>query len=132
MRSAEEEGWVDISFMLHCAVYALLQNGRVVYVGQSKLPIKRIYSHANVRGKMEPWRDEYTRRKVGFKFDGIWLMPCMLRDLDRLEAEQIEKWQPKHNTRGRKPNTPLDLSSLIAAVSVKVGPPVEAPIRRRV
>lgn len=132
MGTAEDEGYVDVSFMLHCAVYALLQNGKVVYVGQSKNPLTRVYSHASYRGKLEPWKAGYTTRKVGFKFDTIWVMPCMLRDLDRLEAEQITKWQPKHNTRGRKPNTPLDLNLLMASVSARIGPPVEAPIRRRV
>lgn len=131
MGTAEEEGFIDISFILHCAVYALLQNGKVVYVGQTKQPLTRLYAHANARGKLEPWKAGYRTRKVGFKFDSMWVMPCLLRDLDRLEMEQIEKYQPKHNVRGKKPNPPLDLSLLMASIRVN-GPPAEAPIRRRV
>jgi hypothetical protein len=131
MGTAEEEGFIDISFALHCAVYALLQGRVVVYIGQTKMPLTRLYSHANARGRMEPWRPGYTKRKVGFKFDGIWLMPCLLHDLDELEAKMIRKYNPKHNTQGRLPNAPLDISALLKSVAI-AGPSVEAPIRRRV
>lgn len=105
----EGEGFVDISFVLHCAVYALLQRGTVVYIGQSKKPLTRIYSHVNARGKLEPWKAGSNNRKVGFKFDGIQIRPCMLRELDEIEAKMIAKYLPKYNTKGM-PKVPADIS----------------------
>lgn len=113
MVSLEEEGFVDISFTLHCAVYALVRRGEVVYVGQSKKPLTRLYSHAQGRGKLESWRAGYVKRKVGFAFDSIWLRPCMLAELDTLEESMIKKYQPKHNTKHLPTKPPLDIAEIM-------------------
>lgn len=128
----EADGFLDVSTMLHCCVYALLQRDVVVYIGKTKQPLTRLYSHAHARGKLEPWKAGYTTRKKGFKFDGIWIRPCMLAQLDQLEVDMIRKYQPKYNVRMREAPPPLDLSELLKEIVPMRGPPVEAPIRRRV
>lgn len=108
------EGFVDVSFMLHCAVYALLKRGEVVYVGQSKKPLTRLYSHAHARGRKSPWKPGYREQTVGFQFDKIWIRPCMLAELDRIEAEMIKKYQPRHNVKGKpRPIPEIPLMELI-------------------
>ncbi len=109
----EVDGFVEISFMLHCAVYALLRRGEVVYIGQSKKPLTRVYSHANARGKLEPWKAGYRQRKVGFAFDRIWIRPCMLKELDEVEAAMIRKYQPKYNTKHVPPKPSISLDMLV-------------------
>lgn len=101
------DGFLDYSDVLHCGVYALVQGEEVVYVGKSKAPLMRIYSHANAQGKLGPWRAGYKHRKTGFRFDGIWFRPCMLRELDALEVEMIQKYRPRHNVKD-KPTVSLE------------------------
>lgn len=105
----EDDGFVEVSFLLHCAVYALLRRGEVVYVGQSKKPLTRIYTHAHARGRPDPWQGAKTQRKIGFKFDGIWVRPCMLRELEELEVQMIKKYQPRYNIKGM-PKMPPEVS----------------------
>jgi len=47
----EEYGFLNISKLMHCGVYALVKKGQVVYVGKSKQPMMRIYTHVRNRGK---------------------------------------------------------------------------------
>lgn len=126
------EGFVDVSFLLHCAVYALLRKGEVVYVGQSKRPMTRIYSHVHKRGKLSPWKPGIRERKVGFAFDGIWVRPCMLSELDGLEQEMIRKYQPKHNKNYNGIlKIPVELRTLIENMPIyPILPPCGEPRRR--
>ncbi len=125
----EEDGFVNISFTLHCAVYALRKRRVVVYVGKSKKPLTRLYSHVNARGKFP---------QVGVKkisFDEIWIRPCMLSELDALEVEMIRKYQPRYNVKHRAPTPiPDDIRALLATIHIEPTPgPLEPRlyIRRR-
>ncbi len=130
-----DEGFVDVSFMLHCAVYALRKRRTVVYVGQTKKPLTRLYSHMNARGKKEPWKAGYKTQKTGFSFDEIWIRPCMLSELDALEVEMIRKYQPRYNVKHRAPTPiPEDIRALLATIHIEPTPgPLEPRlyIRRR-
>jgi len=104
--------FMDISKLLHCGVYCLLRKGEVVYVGKSKKPLVRLYTHVYNRGK-EAGRALYpgivagpTHGGKGINFDGIWFVPCMLGQLDVIELAMIRKYEPRYNVRG-KPPTPI-------------------------
>lgn len=107
------EGWLDFSALLRPAVYALLVRGRVVYVGQSKCPLVRIYTHRSMAGRRAPaWL-----RSRGIVFDGVKLLPTRVEDLDRVEQELIAYYKPKFNVHD-KPK--VDVWALIAAPKFKM------------
>jgi hypothetical protein len=109
----EEDGFEDFGALLRCGVYALLLRGRVVYVGQSKLPLVRVYQHAVARGKKrKEWRGKPVY-STGFQFDGIWFRSCMLREVDEIEQAMIKKYQPKHNTQYKLAKPPIPIEELM-------------------
>lgn len=133
----ELDGAVEVTVVLRPGVYALVKAGTVIYVGKSKSVYQRIYTHRSTasraaRGKPIP---SWLPLK-GFVFDQVFVWPCALEDLDALEAEKINLYQPKFNEsikdgllRGKLPLTvrvggvPLTLNG---------GPkPVEGPVMRR-
>ena len=90
------DGFVEVSPMLQCAVYALAKDGVVIYVGQSKKPLARIAAHrAQLGRKSTP--DWMPIR--GVAFDQIFLRPCRPEDLNALEAEMINLYKPRLNVR---------------------------------
>jgi excinuclease UvrABC nuclease subunit len=100
-------GCVDVSEVLECGVYVLLHRGEVVYIGQAKEMLKRVYTHAHFRGRLKPANfrsSKYPQR--GFQFDEVQVRPCAVGELDDLEREMIQQHQPKHNTR-LKPGAPM-------------------------
>lgn len=113
---------IDVSKLLHCGVYCLLQRGKVVYVGKSKNPIRRLRDHMQNRNcEMPDGRHRGgggsagpTYNGRGIKFDGIWFVPCMLGQLDTIEAVLIKKHLPKYNIKGmpRQP-IPLEIRELL-------------------
>ena len=139
----EQHGFMNISKLLHCGVYALLRKGEVVYVGKSKRPFVRLYAHINARGKKLPWKVGYNKEYVGIHFDAIWFLPCMLGQLDTLEVHFIKMFMPKHNVKdvpkhrqesGLKPTKvpveiipiPDDIKELLRQMVVITGlPPLE-------
>lgn len=60
-------------------VYFLINDGEIVYVGQSKLGLSRVYQH---------------RDKV---FDGVYYIPVKADMLDTVENYYILKFKPKYN-----------------------------------
>ena len=90
------DGFVEVSPMLQCAVYALAKDGVVIYVGQSKKPLARIAAHrAQLGRKSTP--DWMPIR--GVAFDQIFLRPCRSEELNALEAEMINLYKPRLNVR---------------------------------
>lgn len=129
----KDDGFVCYGALLHCAVYALVRRGVVVYIGKSKFLTTRIHEHIRKRGKTPAKKLLYgTSEYKGMMFDDIWVRPCMLGELDHLEVQMIRKYQPKYNVQHREVPPALDLSELLKAIIPMRGPPVEAPIRRRV
>jgi GIY-YIG catalytic domain len=117
-----EDGFISVEFMLHCGVYMLARRGVVVYVGQSKLLCRRVLEHWRKRGAKPAKRSYYgTSVYNGAVFDDVWIRPCMLGELDSIEAAMIKKYQPKYNVRGKDtvPRTemPEEIRAMIAQLS---------------
>lgn len=99
-----EHGFMDVTKLMHCGVYALLRKGEVVYVGKSKEPLKRIFRHVSNRGKplgqkMFGGYSSPVFDGKGINFDAIWFLPCMLGQLYALEVHFIKTYAPKYNTK---------------------------------
>lgn len=79
--------------MLSCAVYALASKGKVVYIGQSALPLIRVFQHRLKTGE----RIKSSGRIERFPFDQIYIRPCLPKYINALEREMIQKHQPRFN-----------------------------------
>lgn len=91
----DSDGFFDVSEILRCGVYALLYRGVVVYVGQSRRMLTRVYTHRNLWGKKRV--PEVIAKARGINFDEVWVRPCRPDLLDELEKELIQKYRPRHN-----------------------------------
>lgn len=108
--------WLDLTALLRPAVYVLLVKGAIVYVGQSKCPLVRIYTHRAMAGRKAPkWL-----RSRGIVFDGVKLLPTRIEDLDRVERELIAHYRPKFNIH-HKPEASVDILALIARPKIELG-----------
>lgn len=115
------EGFIEVTPILKPSVYALLRDGVVVYIGQSKKPLARIEAHRSNWGrKATPsWMPASLR---GVLFDQVYVLPTRVEDLDRLEKAMIELYKPRYNIRLKSP-TPVEITHLFR-------PPPD-PIHRR-
>src|SRR5882762_505609 len=116
---------LDLSKLLHCGIYCLLRRGEVVYVGKSKKPLVRLYTHLYNRGKdmgrsLYPGTGDGPRQNgKGINFDGIWFIPCMLGQLDVVELAMIRKYEPRYNIRGLPPRPiPEEIKALLQQMVV--------------
>lgn len=105
------DGFIDVSATLLPGVYALVREGVVVYVGQSKRPLARISAHKSNWGRkaMPAWMPASLR---GVLFDEVHILPCRLEDLDRVEAFIIELYKPRYNIRVKSPS-PVAITPLL-------------------
>lgn len=103
-------GFIDVSATLLPGVYALVRNGVVVYVGQSKRPLLRISAHKSNWGRkaLPAWMPTSLR---GVLFDEVHILPCRVEDLDRVEAAMIELYKPRYNIR-IKSTQPVEITPL--------------------
>lgn len=95
------EGFVDLSALLSAGVYALGFGDEVVYIGQSSSMLRRIYQHRNLydrkrKGEKLSLSGPFSAIKA-IRFNRVWVQPCCLSDLDRVERDLIRKLTPKHN-----------------------------------
>jgi len=91
-------GFQDISQILNSGIYALVSRGEVVYVGQSRGMLVRLYQHRN--NARRHFRREPGWSKVkGIAFDAVWVMPVPIGRLDEVEREMIARFRPRHNDR---------------------------------
>lgn len=122
-----EEGFYDVSEIQECGVYMLLLKGLVVYVGQSRSMLARIYSHNAARAKRKP----STWQKVKpIPFDEIHVRPCPVDELDNLEQELIAKYNPRYNTHHRTTmRVPIALAEIAQQIMThrKIASPIAAP-----
>lgn len=104
------EGFINVSAILRCGVYALVRDGVVVYVGQSKKPLARISAHRSNWGRkaMPAWMPASLR---GVLFDECHVLPCKVEQLDALERALIELYKPKYNI-AHKTNAPVSITHL--------------------
>src|SRR6266567_3741345 len=102
------EEFVDISAVMRSGIYILLWKGEPVYIGQSVRLCSRVTSHVNLKGKV---RKSITSKALpAIRFDAVWVMPCVLSDLDRIEKRMIERYQPRYNINHKlKPTMSLDM-----------------------
>ena len=109
----EDAGFVDVSVIIHSAVYALLYRGRVQYIGISKNPIKRIPHHYPRKdGKRHtPWGT-----LLGFLFDQVMILPCPYMQLEATEIAMIKRYKPKYNITHNKPSPEqaIDISDVLS------------------
>ena len=106
------EGFIEVSPILGAGVYALLREGAVVYIGQSKKMLQRVSAHKSNWGrKAQPaWMPVSLR---GVLFDQVFVLPCRVEALDELEAAMIDLYKPRYNIRLKAPTpttTPLSLT----------------------
>lgn len=108
-----EDGMYDVSEILECGVYILLRRSVVVYVGQSRSMVRRIYTHMSHVGQKH-----WLKSQRGFVFDEIWVKPCSIEELDTLERAMITKYQPlyntHHKTKPRREQMPLE--NIVASI----------------
>lgn len=96
------EGFTDISSLLRPAIYILLRDGEVMYVGKSKHPLFRIQSHKNqhlyLKNKKKSIKTVYGKRYVKeIPFNEIKLLPCDEDKLDETEIALIKQLNPRYN-----------------------------------
>ena len=96
------QGAVDVTAMLGMGVYVLSAKGTVVYVGQSKCMLARVYAHRNLARRTQPaWLPI-----KGIVFDKIEVIPCHPDRINALEQGLIAFYRPKHNIK-HNPDTDL-------------------------
>ena len=107
------DGFVDVSVVLMPGVYALVRDGIVVYVGQSRRPLARISAHKSNWGRkaLPAWMPVSLR---GVLFDEVHVLPCRLEELDRVEVAMIELYKPRYNIRVKSP-APVEFTHLLAS-----------------
>ena len=113
------EGFIEVTPILRAGVYALVREGAVVYVGQSKKPLQRISAHKSNWGRkaMPVWMPASLR---GVLFDQVFVLPCRVEDLDRIEAAMIDLYKPKFNIKLKAPTpiTTQPLSMVLGDLSI--------------
>ena len=131
------EEFDEVSVILQSGVYALCKRDVVIYVGKSKSLYQRIYAHRNLanrsaKGQRPPsW---WPASLKGIVFDRVFVRPCHVDELDRLEAEMIDKYKPKYNVslaNGLKVRAPINLQIGGATITLN-GPSAQPGLVRRI
>lgn len=99
------EGFIEVTPILGCGVYALLREGVVVYIGQSKKMLARVGAHKSNWGRksVPAWMPASIR---GVLFDQVFVLPCRVEMLDAAERAMIDLYKPRLNINLKAP-TPL-------------------------
>lgn len=111
------EGFKDVSVVLKPGIYALIKDGVVVYVGQSKRPLDRVYSHRSLWGRK---RTPGWLPIRGILFDEVHVLPCRVEDLDEVERALIDLYKPKYNIKLKSPHPVATEFNLTTALGVCV------------
>lgn len=117
------EGFVNVTAICSAGVYALIRDGVVVYIGQSRRMLSRVSAHKSNWGRkrLPAWMPASVR---GVLFDEVWVLPCRVEDLDAVEASMIQLYKPRYNIRIKTPD-PVEIAHLFTAA------PPQPPIHRR-
>jgi hypothetical protein len=109
------EGFIDVTPVLRCGVYALVRDGVVVYVGQGKKMVARVEAHRSNWGRKSTpaWMPVSLR---GVLFDQVFVLPCRVEDLNRIEAAMIDLYKPKFNVKLKAP-TPITVVPLALRIN---------------
>ena len=115
------EGFIDVTAVVRAGVYALVRDGAVVYVGQGKKMIARVEAHRSNWGRksVPAWMPVSLR---GVLFDQVFVLPCRVEDLDRIEAAMIDLYKPKFNIKLKAPTpiTTQPLSIVMGDLSIPI------------
>ncbi len=123
------DGFEDCSTLLRSGIYVLVKRGVVIYVGKSKSLYSRIYTHkhfANRGAKGKPIPSWLPVK--GMQFDEVHIRYVHVDDLDRVEAETINKYKPHYNMNlknGLKVRAPITL--VIGGVSLALNSALPRP-----
>ena len=90
------EGFLSVGLLFESGIYALVYRQEVVYVGQSKQIIRRLYEHRR-NGLRRLHREPGWAKIKAIPFDDIWVRPVPIGQLDRVEREMIAKYRPRYN-----------------------------------
>lgn len=122
------EGFINVSAVMRCGVYALVREGTVVYVGQGKRMVARIEAHRSNWGRksVPAWMPVSLR---GVLFDDVYVFPCRVEDLDRVERAMIDLYKPKFNIKLKDP-TPITQQPLTLRMG-EVSVPINHQPRRQ-
>ena len=120
------EQFAPVGALLGPGVYALLYRRQVVYIGQSRLLLKRLYEHRNNYLRVRQGRSVAGTPGKAILFDDIKIYPCAREDLDRIERLLIKTLNPKCNTRG-VPKTKEILSISVGGIELRLNDPAMIP-----
>ncbi len=127
------EGFVNTSVMLKPGVYALVREGVVVYVGQSKKPLSRIEAHRSLWGRRQRSPAPGWLPIKAILFDEVHVLPCRIEDLDIVERAMIDLYKPKYNLKLKSPHpTATEFNINVGGFTIPFNaPPAHPPIFRR-
>lgn len=126
------EGFTDVSPLLRAGVYALCKRGVVIYVGKSKSLYSRIYTHKHFANRGAKGRPIPAWLPVkGIQFDQVFIRPCALEDLDRLEYEMINLYKPHYNQSLKNNLKVAPITLMVAGVQLDLRGPPRPQIARR-
>lgn len=110
-----EPGYESFAELLRVCVYCLVYKGKVMYVGQSKQPLIRFYTHLKTKKSMvTPFG---TRKVTTIPFDDIWMKQLFSVDADAEEKRLIQKYLPKYNIRDKREATiDIDMKALVKSL----------------
>lgn len=128
------DGFTDLAPMFRCGIYALLWQGKVVYIGQSRNVFRRLRDHylnATRNRKLYSWEPRSNK----MIFDSAQVLPCMVEDLDRLEREMIRRYHPRYNVHHKPPTpapmlAPVDLELDGVSLTLNPEPRILGLVRR--
>ena len=93
----EIPGFINITDSLKGGVYILKHKGKIVYIGQSKCMLPRVYAHRSL-SRRAPGSDVPKWLPIkGIQFDEILILPCSESTRDQVERELIGLYMPLHN-----------------------------------
>lgn len=126
------EGFTEVSLALRSGVYVLVHKGVVIYIGKSKSMLGRIYAHRSLWGRKARGQEGPHWLPIkGILFDQIFVCPCPTDRLDEFEAEMIDLYKPKFNTRLKRPGvTDQPFSIKVGGVSLEFN--AKPSVERRV
>jgi len=102
--------------------YALIRQGKVVYVGQSKSVLERLTQWRNRLRRFQAGKniDYPSQSRVVIYFTSVRIYPCPRDEMTALENELILLYDPEHNIR-----KPVRRRVDIALLAAKAGLDIE-------
>lgn len=116
MDELKKDGFFELPSAVNCAgVYALIYQGKVVYVGQSTTVYARIARHRSDMKRRLRRSLRLNDPTFVIVFDSVWVRICKPEHLDYLEVQYINQFKPEGNTLLRRddlPDVKVDLEEL--------------------